>query len=211
MNRLGGQVFARSAFAQNKNRRGRTRRDLVDEPTHLPHLLALTDEILGSELDLMLLLQQREFSLKTRGVQRLLHHEQYLVVVEGLHQVVECPPFHRVHGPFHRTEGGHQDDRDFGVVLRHVREHFKPGLMRHSNVQQQEVGTFILDHLQSLLTVLRLEDFVTSAKQVLSQRPADELLVVGNQDAFSHRLGARRADALHPLFLGGLGREYLNR
>jgi hypothetical protein len=87
-------------------------------------------------------------------------------------------------------------------MLGHVREHFEATLVRHADIQQYQVDGFLFEHIERLLAILGLEDFVIETDQVLPQRPADQFLIVDDQDAFRHKLfvaSRRRA----PFFLGG--------
>jgi hypothetical protein len=67
-----------------------------------------------------------------------------------------------------------------------VLEHLEPVRARHADVQQHQVGALVVEDLERPIAVLGLQHLVAGARQVLPQGPADQLLVVDDQDAFRH-------------------------
>ena len=76
-----------------------------------------------------------------RGVgERPLHHQQQILALERLLQVVECAVAHGQHRALHRAEGGEKDDGQAGMRLVQPREDLFARHPGHPHVQQHQVG-----------------------------------------------------------------------
>ncbi len=83
----------------------------------------------------------RVTSLLQRGVgERPLHHQQKIVALERLLQIIECAVAHGQHRAFHRSERGEKDDGQAGMRLVQPREDLFARHPRHAHVQQDQVG-----------------------------------------------------------------------
>ena len=80
-------------------------------------------------------------SLLQLGVgERPLHHQQQVLALEGLLQVIEGAVAHGQHRALHRTEGGEEDDGQSGMGLMQPGKDLFARHARHAHVQQHQVG-----------------------------------------------------------------------
>ena len=107
--------------------------------------------------------------------------ERDVVEVERLVGEVVGADLHRLDRGVHRGVGGQQDDDDVGVVLLDPAQHGDAVDVGQLVVEQHEIDA-VGDALERLLAGRRLHHVVPVGPQALDQRPADQRLVVDDQD-----------------------------
>ena len=78
--------------------------------------------------------------------------------------------------------GGNHDDGARIPVLLELVQHLQAAEVGHTHVEQHEVGGFVLGHFEARLAGLGLDHVIAPFLTLLLERPADEALVVHNQD-----------------------------
>ncbi len=182
VNRLGDQVLAGAAFALNKDGGGFAGRDLAHEIQQLGHLGRDANHVVIAGAPVHFSTQGLHFGSQARGLERVLDGDVQFVEVERLADEVVGA---QLEGGLHVVElrvGGNHDDGARVPVLLELVQHLQAAQVGHAHVEQHEVGRFMLGDLEARFAGLGLDDVIAPFLTLLFQRPADEALVVHNQD-----------------------------
>jgi hypothetical protein len=120
--------------------------------------------------------------LEAVGLDHLAHRQPHLAQVEGLAQVGARAQARGLQGQLHRAVGGDDDHRQIPLLRRQLLQHLHPAHAGHLQVEHQQVRRVRGDALEALHTVRCLDHRVALCLEVLPQRPADQLLVVTDED-----------------------------
>jgi len=184
VDRLGDHVLSGAALPLQQDGRRLAVADLLDQVHDLPHGRAAADQI-RLALDRQVLRPQTTHLPAEPGrLQGLLDDHGKLVQVHRLGQVVEGAQLHRLHGALHRPVGGHHHHRHLRDLLADALQDLQAGHVRQPVVQCQEVAVLFLEQGEGLPSGLRLAHAVALLLQALADRPADQLLVLDDQNAF---------------------------
>jgi hypothetical protein len=194
---FGHEPLAGSALAEEEDRRGVGLGHAADEVEHLQHPRALAHDRLsafgwpGAPEDLHL-------AAEMVRLQGLLDDVDHLVHVEGLVDVVVGAELHGPHRGIHRGVGRDEDREELRQALADAREHLEPVDVGQPVVEEQQVVFLLLQELEPLGAGLGRVDEVALALQPLRERPADELLVLDDEDACSPHDPAKLARSRTP-------------
>ena len=180
MNGVCDQVLAGAGGAPDQHRR---RLDVLQPLEHLEHTLhgrALAEDLAVGARGLAP--EVAHLGGEAVLLENLPHREGHLSEVEGLGQVGLGPEAGRLDRALDRAVGGQHDDGDVVILLPDGAEHVHSTHLRHLHVGEDEVRAVGHDLLQAVRSVLRFEDEEALSAQVLTEGPADELLVVADQD-----------------------------
>ena len=114
MEGAGHQLLARAALPVDEHG-GAGGRHLVHDAEDVVHGAVRAHDVVEAEAVAELLLQHPVLAHEAAPLQRALHHEQHLVALERLRQVVEGSLAHRLHRAVDRAVGGHQDHAEPGL------------------------------------------------------------------------------------------------
>ena len=184
MDRLGHDVLAGAALAFQQHGRRLAGADLSDQLHHVVHRLTLADQLDVAVALSLFGLEPPHIPPQSGGLQRLLDDHRELVEIDRLGQVVEGPELHRLHGALDRAVGGHHHHRDLRLLLPDPFENLYSGGIGQAVVQHQQVAVFFLEQLEGGLAGLGLGDLVPLVLEPRLHRPADQLLVLDDQDVF---------------------------
>jgi hypothetical protein len=186
VNHLGRQILARPALADEQDRRGRARRNPLQQGAQRLHRGGVShDPVQGKRLG-MRLLEPPDLPPELGRFERLLHEQRDFVQVERLVRVVEGPLLHRLDGRLHAGNGRQHDDGHVGLAGLDLAQHLEAVGIGQPIVEQHEIhGRTALR--EGFLGCRRLEHLVPLLREPLGQRPTDQLLVVYNEDSGSHR------------------------
>ena len=160
MNRLRDQFFPGTGLAGNQD--GRTAgRDLRHQIEHAEHAVALADDI-GEAIPLLEgALELGVFVDKPLAGDNPLDFDQQLFVVPWLGEVIVSSQLHRLHGRFERPVGCDHEDRRMAVAVADVAQHFHAGLLRHHQIEENQVVCPGFELALALERVHRLIDLIT--------------------------------------------------
>ncbi len=117
--------------------------------------------------------------------ERLLDEQRHLVQIEGFVDVVIGTELHRLDCVLHGREGRHQDDERLGRGLLDSTEHGQTVAIGQPEVEQHEVESW--PHLlEGFSDGTRLENAVAFLGKALPQGPAEQRLVVDDEQRCGH-------------------------
>ena len=189
----GDQLLAGPALALEEDRApGRGGR--LDQLEDGLHGLALADDVGEAEALAELVLEADVLVLEALALEGLLEHEQEIVVLEGLLDVVEGADLHGRDGRLDRAVGGDDDDGRQRVDPLDPPQDLDPVHPRHEEVEQDDVEGLGRELLERLLARARDLDLVALRGQELGQDVVDDRLVVDDvDDAFAAHGSCPRA------------------
>ena len=129
--------------------------------------------------------QRLHFAAQACRLERLGDDEGDLVKVERLVGVVVRPLFHRLDRRFNRGERGQQDDQDFRFGGLHRLQHLQAIAVGQLVIEKNEIGV-VPEFLEGLLRGAGLDDEVSLGGETLDERPANQSLIVDNEDGRFH-------------------------
>jgi len=186
---LGHQLLARAGFAGDEHGAA-AGGGLVDQVEHPQHGLAPADDVVGGELVLQALAQKQVLALGLGVLGGLVHGEHELVVGEGLGDVVQRPELHGLHRALDAAEGGHDDDRDVGIVLFDVLQHLLAGHLGHLHVRDDHVHLGLVEVGEPGLGIVQGRDLIARVHEQGLEDQEIVLLVVKDEYLAWHRGGA---------------------
>ena len=125
--------------------------------------------------------QRAHFAPQPRRFERLLDEQRDLVEVERLVGVVIRAVLHRLDGRLDARVRGQQDDQRVGVALLDLLEDRQAVAVRQLVVEQHEVDAFGVA-LERRRGGVGLDDAIAFLREPLGQRPANQLLVVDDEN-----------------------------
>ena len=182
----GDELLAGAALALEEDR-APGRGGGLDEVEDVLHGLALADDVGEAEALPELVLEPDVLVLEALALEGLLDgHEQELVVLERLLDVVEGADLHGRDGRLDRAVGRDDDDRDQGIDPLDPPQDLDAVHPRHEKVEEDDVEGLGGEFLQRLLARARDLDLVALRRQELGQDVVDDRLVVDDvDDAFA--------------------------
>ncbi|MEZ5419009.1 MAG: hypothetical protein R2708_16955 [Vicinamibacterales bacterium] len=145
----GHELLARAALARDEYRRP-AGGGLDDQVEHLPHLRAAADD--ARELvvaGLQALLEREVLGDEAAPLDGVVQHDEDLVVLERLRDVVEGAPLHGAHGGLHRRVGRDHDHGQFVVDGPNGVEHLQPVHAGHHQVDDDGIDRRGPDDVES--------------------------------------------------------------
>jgi hypothetical protein len=175
------EVFARSALAREQDRRGRARRDLLQQRLDGVESRAIPDNP-TERVGLGLARSQRfHFTAQARRFERFVDQQRNLVQIEGFVRVVVGSLLHRLHGGFHAGIRGEENDQRVGGPFLDSLEHRQTIAIGQPVVEQDEIDA-LLALGQRLGRSAGFDNVVAFGLQAVAERPANQLLVVDDED-----------------------------
>jgi len=182
---LGHELLAGTGFTGDEHR-GAGGRGPGHHLQHPLHGLAPAHDVFRGEAVLERLAQHHVFALGRGEPGGLLHGEQQFVVGEGFGDVVEGAQAHGFHRALDAAEGGHDDDRDVGIIAFGVFEDLLPGHARHLHVRDDHVHFRLFQKGQAGLRVVQGGDGIAGIGQHGFQDKQIILFVVEDEDLTRH-------------------------
>ena len=127
--------------------------------------------------------ERRDLPARPRGRDRALHGRVERLERERLHEEVHRAVLHRLDRDVHRGVRGHHEHDEVGVRGERALQRLDAVDARQPDVEEHDVGRVRGEQLERLLAGLRREHLVAAALEALGDGPADELLVVDDEDA----------------------------
>jgi len=181
VNDLGRQVLAGAALAGEQHRRCRTGGDLVQKRLELGHHRRVADDPVEPPLLRLTHPQGPDLAAQPRGLQGFLHDEHQLVEVERLVRVVVGALLHDLHGGFDVRVRRQEDDEGVGIMLLDLLQQAQTVGIGQLEVEQDEIDG-VSQGLVRRAAAVGLEHAVALLLEPLAQRPADQRLIVHDQD-----------------------------
>src|SRR5207248_11129616 len=133
------------------------------------------------------LLEALVFLLEVEIGERIPEHHQDSVGIERLFEDLVGAELRRFDGGANRgMPADHHYDRGW-IELANFLERLHSVHACHLHIEEDEMGTPLLVFLYSISGVVDGSDFVSLELQQLSQRSANSLLIVDDQDSSTHR------------------------
>ncbi len=133
------------------------RRGALDRVPDLPQQPALADHLVAGFDGA---LERAILVLQARAVQRVLDRDEDAFARQRLLDEVERAELRRLDRRAHRAMPRDHDDRERLVRLLDLLQHFEPVDPRHLDVEEDEVGRFLLDEREPFRPARRLLDVV---------------------------------------------------
>ena len=143
-------------------------------------------DVVEAEAVAELLVQHPVLAHQVRPLHRPAQHEQQLVLLQGLGQVVEGALAHRVDGAVDGPVGGHQDDEGRGLQLEDLAQQLDAVEVGHLQVGEDDVEGAALGGLEGLAAVAGGGGLVALRLQDHLQDVALAALVVDDEDPALH-------------------------
>ena len=130
--------------------------------------------------------QDPHLAAQARRLERLFDEQRDLVEVEGLVRIVIGAGLHRLDRDIDAGKCGEENDERVRVRLLHFFQNGEPVGVRQPVIEQDEVDAFAV-LLQRFGGGLRLEHAIAFVREPIVQRPANQLLVINDQNRrFGH-------------------------
>ncbi len=130
--------------------------------------------------------KRAHFAAQPRRFERLFDQQRDLVEVEWLVRVVIRAGLHRFDRHVDARKRGEQNHQRLGIRLFDLLEHRQAVGVGKTVIEQHEVDPFAM-LLERLCSGLRLDHAVAFLREAVAQRPADQLLVVDDENrGFGH-------------------------
>ena len=175
-----GQVLAGSGLASQEHGRGRTCRDARQQRLDLRHRRRRPDDGVESVFTTLCRPKRPDLAAKTAGLERLLDEQHDFIEVERLVDVVVRTALHRLDGVLDRRKRRHENDQRLRRLLLDMLQHTESVAVRQLEIEQDQVdirrGLF-----DGCCRRSGLEDVVSLLLQALLERPAQQRLVVDDQ------------------------------
>ncbi|MGC4084335.1 MAG: hypothetical protein QM736_20045 [Vicinamibacterales bacterium] len=178
---MAARILAGAALAVEEHCRRRTCR-------HLPHQRldghqggAAADDALEAVGLCLIGPEGLDLAPETGGLERLVDHQSDLVEIERLVGVVIRAVLHRLDGRLDAGEGGQQDDQHVRVALFQLLENLEAVAVRQFVVEEDQVHPFLTAGNRGRGRI-GLDDSVALLRKPILQRPANQLLVVDNEN-----------------------------
>ncbi len=185
VNRLGDQVFARSAFALDENRGGLAGGDLLYETHQFCSLRRNCDHFVITRRAADLAAQRFDLGAKASRLERVLDGDAEFFEVERLaDEVVGAQLKRGLHVIQLRIGRDHDDRRRVGSFL-DLLEHLDAAQVGHTDVEQNQVGGLLLGEAEAGFARRGFDDVISPLFALLAQRPAHQAFVVHDQYLFS--------------------------
>ena len=155
--------------------------DLLEQRPDADHHVAFADDAVEAVGLRLARAQRADLAAQLRRFERLGHQQRDLVHVERLVGVMVGAVLHRLDGVVDARIRGQQDDERVRVGLLDLLEDREAVGVRKAEVEQDEVHAFPMT-FDRLPGGLGLEDAVPFLGQPIGERPADQLLVVNDED-----------------------------
>src|SRR5215475_743008 len=199
MDCVGDDFLTGSALTCDKNGRG-AGCDLLDHPDDVPHLGACVDNAAGSVL-IQLLAKVAVFTREILLFRSLLDGTKQLRFFDGLRDEVICSLFDRFDGDFNGAVSGDHDHLEILLDGFCALQEFYSVHDGKAQVGNKNIDIFLVDDVQRLLPVIRLEHFVFGSFDHLHHRGAVFGIVFDNQDCgrFSYSHKGNRIENVDPL------------
>ena len=126
--------------------------------------------------------QRAHLAAQPRRLERLLDEQRDLVEVERLVRVVIRAVLHRLDGGVDARVRGQQDDQRVGVALLDLLEHRQAVAIRQLVIEQDEIDALARARSSASAAVAASTHAVAFLRQAVGQRPANQLLVVDDED-----------------------------
>ncbi len=157
--------------------------DLPDGAEQLHHGSALGEDLVELVLGADRLPKLQVLAPQRLALLGLLEHEEDLVGLERLRDVVVGAGLHRLEGEVDRAVGAHHDHHCERRLRLERGEQVEPAHLRHAHVGQDHVRTERLHALERLFTGAGRLDLVTGTPEKRAQHQPEVFLVVDDQDA----------------------------
>jgi len=145
--------------------------------------------------------QGLDFGAQARGLERVLDGNVELIEIDGLAYEIEGPELECGFDIVQLRIGGDHDDGAGIASLLELIQHLDTGEVRHADVEEDEIGRFVLRQFERGLAGIGLDDVVAPLLALLAQRPAHQALVVDDHDF----LCRHRCLIYYEMEAGGLG------
>ena len=187
MDRFGDELLARARLAGDQNVRARRRSEADHELEHLPHRLALSDDVrvrvLLGELGFEPLVLVRQPPL----LERLVDGEDDFFVLERLGDVVKRAVLHRLDRAVDRRERGDDDDRQVRIGDADRAQRVDAADPGQHDVEDDEVDLLAVEKRQRFLAARRADDVEAFAAQDGIEHVAQNFFVVNDQNSHASR------------------------
>ncbi len=188
MDGLGDKVLTGAAFALNQNRRGFAGCNLFDEVHQFRHLGRNAHHVAIAGSASHLASQGLDFGAQAGGFKSVLDGNVQLIEIHRLAHEVVGPELERGLDVVELRIGGDHDDGAGVAILPELIEHFDAGEVRHADVEQDQIGRFMLGEFERRFSGVGLDHVVAPLLTLLAERPAYQALVVHDHDLLcSHR------------------------
>ena len=184
VNRTRDELLAGAGFAGNEDR-ALALGDELRAADHVLHRLAAPDDAVVVELLVALADEIPVLAAQTLMVEGAAHHDQQLVDLERLLQVVERAELHRLDGALHRGVRRHHQNLGPFVLRRRPHEladEIQTGDLRHHVVHEEHVEGAFAEQPLRLTGTRRLRHLVPGVAQRAAEGPEDLFLIVDEQN-----------------------------
>lgn len=182
MDAAGDEFLARAAFAGDEH--GRVARgDLADGLQDFLHRFGTADDaflVVGRVHEHAgRARRRREVAAGGKG---LVDERDQLGLIERLHHVVVGAELHRLDRGLRRAERGHQDDHRPRLRAAEHLQGLDAGHAAHAVIEEDHVGLVALGGDDAGLTAVCFDHRVAEARERATQRVAEVLVVIDDQD-----------------------------
>ena len=183
---LRGEILAGAALAGQQHRRRRACRDLLEQCFQLRDRRAVADDAVEAVRLRLARAQRAHFAAQAGRFERLLDQQRDFIEVERLVRVVIGARLHRLDRHVDARERRQQNHERVGVRFFDLLQDRQSVRIRQTVIEQHEVDAFAM-LLERFGGGLRLDDAIAFLREAIAQRPADQLLVVDDENrGFGH-------------------------
>ncbi len=178
---LGREVLAGAALAHEQHRGRRAHRYFLEQRAHARDRGAHADDPVEAVRLRLARAQGPHLAAQARRLERFLDQHRDFVDVERLVGVVIRAVLHRLDRVVHARVRRQHDDQRVGVVLLDLLQDRQPVGIRQPVVQQDEIDALVAAG-ERLGGGLRFDNPIALVREAAGQRPANQLLVVHDED-----------------------------
>ena len=182
VNGSGHELLSRSVFSHDQDP-GVGRRDNADHLFEVQNRTAVPRQLIFVT---DLLAEEQVFLFQTNNVHRMVDHQNHLLERERFLDEIEGPEFGRLHRGFDRAVARHHDNLEMGMRGLDRLENLDSIHAWKPDVQDNQIGRFLFQNPQSLLTACGRNNRVPFVGQDSPEGFADALFIVHNQNGLVH-------------------------